>query len=127
MLDYYQYCLSEIYEHINDFNSHQYLAFNLGFLIKLSINENIKNGKPKIEVDCKLNEMFVSISLVQLKALLKLVLYQNLTIKYQLGLSKEIYNLEMDEKQKMDYIENYIKYFIYMYSPTDFNEKGRRK
>ena len=127
MLDYYQYCLSEMNEHVNNFLSHQYLLFNLGYSIKLSINENIKNGKPKIEVDFKLDDTFTSISLVQTKALLKLLAYQNLTLKYQLGVLKENYNLEMDENQKLEYIEKYIKYFIYMYSPTDFNENKSKK
>ena len=111
MTQYYRYCLSETNEYINDINSHQYLAYNLGFLLKLSMNENLKNGSPQYEVDCKLNDIIMSMSLVQIKAAMKLLAYQDLSSKYQLGLAKEYYVKKIDEDQKLNYIENYIVYF----------------
>ena len=111
MLEYYRYCLSETNEHIYNKKSHQYLVYNLGFLLKLSMNENLKNGKPQYAVDIKLNNIIMSTSLVQIKAAMKLLAYQDLSSKYQLGLSKEYYIKTIDEQEKLNYIENYIEYF----------------
>ena len=111
LLEYYRYCLSETNEHIFNQKSHQYLVFNLGFLLKLSMNENLKNGHPQYEVDCKLNDIIMSMSLVQIKAAMKLLAYQDLSSKYQLGLSKEYYIKVINEEEKLNYIENYIEYF----------------
>ena len=115
MIEYYRYCLSEVNKNIYDRNSHQYLAFNLGFKIKLSMNENLNNGKPQYELNCELNKIYMSISLVQIKALMKLLAYQDLNSKYQLGLSKEFYTKKISKDQKLNYIENYISYFNYKY------------
>ena len=111
LLPYYRYCLSEMNEHIDNPKSHQYLVYNLGFLLKLSMNENLKNGNPQYAVDIKLNNILMSMSLVQIKAAMKLLAYQDLSAKYQLGLSKEYYVKVIDESEKMNYIENYVEYF----------------
>ena len=126
MLDYYRYCLSETYEHINNYDAHNYLLFNLCILFKVSINENLKNGKPKITAECKMDEVKMELSLVQIKALLKLSLYQNLMLKYQLGLSKEYYNKKLSEEEKMEYIDKYIIYYDYMYGKKPNEKKGNK-
>ena len=113
--EYYRYCLSEINKNIFNKNSHQYLAFNLGFKIKLSMNENLNNGKPQYELNCELNKIDMSISLVQIKASMKLLAYQDLNSKYQLGLSKEFYTKKISKEERRNYIENYISYFYYKY------------
>ena len=74
------------------------------------MNENLKNGHPQYEVDCKLNDIIMSMSLVQIKAAMKLLAYQDLNSKYQLGLSKEYYIKVINEEEKLNYIENYIEY-----------------
>ena len=122
ILDYYSYCLTETYENIKNPKSHQYLAYNLGFLLKLSMNENLKNGNPKFAVDCELNKITMSLSLVQIKSLMKLLAYQDLNSKYQIGLAKEYYNKKIEENEKLNYIENYITYFNYKYGVKK-NEK----
>ena len=111
MLEYYRYCLSETNEHIYNQKSHQYLVYNLGFLLHLSMNENLKNGNPQYAVNMQLNDIIMSTSLVQIKAAMKLLAYQDLSAKYQLGLSKEFYIKKIDEQDKLNYIENYIEYF----------------
>ena len=121
-LEYYRYCLSEINEHIFNQKSHQYLVYNLGFLLKLSMNENLKNGNPQYAVDIKLNDILMSTSLVQIKAAMKLLAYQDLSAKYQLGLSKEYYIKKIDEEEKISYIENYIEYFRAKYGPNKNEE-----
>ena len=115
MVEYYRYCLSEVNKNIFNKNSHQYLFFNLGFKIQLSMNENLNNGKPQYELNCILNTINMSISLVQIKASMKLLSYQDLNSKYQLGLSKEFYTKKIDKDEKLNYIENYINYFQYKY------------
>ena len=122
MLPYYRYCLSETEVHINNKDSHQYLNYNSGFLIKLSMNQNLKNGQPQYAVDCQLNDILMSTSLIQIKAAMKLLAYQDLNAKYQLGLSKEYYVKKVSENDKMNYIDNYIEYFKAKYGPKK-NEK----
>ena len=126
MLDYYRYCLSETYEHINNYLSHNYILFNFCFLFKVSINENLKNGKPKITVECKMNDISMEISLIQIKTIMKLSIYQNLMLKYQLGLSKEYYNKKLTEQEKMEYIDNYAIYCEYMYGKKPNEKKGNK-
>ena len=126
LLDYYRYCLSETYEHINNYSAHNYILFNLSFFVKISINENLQNGKHKIMVDALIKEIKMGISLVQIKTLLKLSIYQNLMLKYQSGLSNEFYVKKLTEQEKMEYIDNYINYFRNMYGKKP-NEKKANK
>ena len=126
MLDYYRYCLSETYEHINNYLAHNYILFNLGFLFKVSINENMKNGKPKFWVNSQMQEIKFEISLVQIKTILKLSIYQNLMLKYQSGLSKEYYVKKLTEEEKMEYINNYINYCNYTYGKKPNEKKGNK-
>ena len=126
ILDYYVYCLTETYEYIKNPKSHQYLAYDLGFLLKLSMNENLKNGNPQYAVDFELNKITMSISLVQIKSLMKLLAYQDLNSKYQLGLSKEYYVKSLNEDEKLKYIDNYINYFNLKYGVKK-NEKKAEK
>ena len=67
ILDYYVYCLTEKYKYIKNPKSHQYLAYDLGFLLILSMNENLKNGNRQYVVDFELNKITMNISLVQIK------------------------------------------------------------
>ena len=79
------------------------------------MNENLNNGKPQYSLNCELNSIRMSISLVQIKALMKLLAYQDLNSKYQLGLSKEFYTKKINNDERLNYIENYISYFQYKY------------
>ena len=126
MLDYYRYCLSETYEHINNYMAHNYIIFNLGLRVRASINENLKNGKPKFAVSCPMKELKLELSLVQIKTIIKLSIYQNLMLKYQTGLGMEYYSKKLTEKEKMEYIENYITYFNYMYGKKPNEKKGKK-
>jgi len=46
---------------------------------------------------------------------MKLLAYQDLNAKYQIGLAKEYYVKVIGEEEKLNYIENYISYFNYKY------------
>jgi hypothetical protein len=122
MLNYYRYCLSETEVYINDRKAHQYLNFDSGFVIKLSMNTNLKNGRPQYEVECQLNKILMSMSLVQIKAAMKLLAYQDLNSKYQLGLAKEYYIKVLKENDKTTYIDSYIEYYKAKYGVKK-NEK----
>ena len=126
MLNYYRYCLSEIYEHYKDNSAHNYILFNLGIKVKASINENLKNGKPKFMIDCVINKINLELNLIQLKAIVKLSIYQNLMLKYQSGLAKEFYTKKLTEEEKMDYIDNYMNYYKFMYGKKQNEKKGNK-
>ena len=110
MLDYYRYCLTETYEHIYNYNAHNYIMFNLNFVFKVSIHEKLKKDQPKFAVKSQMDNIKVELSLVQIKTIMKLSIYQNLMLKYQSGLSKEYYVKKLSEEEKMAYIDNYINY-----------------
>ena len=124
-LSFYRYCLSEVYEHINNYNSHHYILFNFKILLIISLNENLKNGKPKIELYCNLNEIKLTLNLVQIKAISKLSIYQMLIQKYISGLSNEFYTKELTEDEKMEYIDNYIEYLGLMYGKKPNEKKAK--
>ena len=126
MLEYYRYCLSETQIHINERNSHQYLNYNSGFLIKFAMNPKLKNNEPQYLADCKFDKILMSMSLVQIKAAMKLLAYQDLNSKYQIGLAKEYYNKVLNENDKISYIENYIEYYKAKYGAKK-NEKEAKK
>ena len=126
MLNYYRYCLSETYEHFSNYSAHNYILFNLGLVVKISINENMKNGKPKFVVNCNINKLKIEINLIQIKTIMKLSIYQNLMLKYQSGLSREYYTKKLSEKEKMEYIENYINYYNFMYGEKKNEKKGNK-
>ena len=126
MLDYYRYCLSETEVYINDRNAHQYLNYNSGFNIKLTMNKNLKNGSPQMTLDCQLDKILMSMSLVQIKAAMKLLAYQDLNSKYQLGLAKEYYVKAINENDKITYTEKYIEYYKAKYGVKK-NEKQAKK
>ena len=126
MLNYYRYCLSEIYEHYKDNSAHSYILFNLGITVKASINENLKNGKPKFMIDCVINGINLELNLVQMKAIIKLSIYQNLMLKYQSGLAKEFYVKKLTDEEKMEYIDNYMNYYRFMYGKKQNEKKGNK-
>ena len=124
-LGFYRYCLSEVYEHINNYNSHHYILFNFKIILIISLNENLKNGKPKIELHCDLNEIKLTLNLVQIKAISKLSIYQMLIQKYITGLSNEYYTKTLTEDEKMEYIDNYIEYLGLMYGKKPNEKKAK--
>ena len=126
MLQYYKYCISETEIHINERNSHQYLNYNSGFLIKLAMNQNLKNGKPQYSADCILDKILMSMSLIQIKAVMKLLAYQDLNSKYQIGLAKEYYTKVLTENEKISYTEDYIEYYKAKYGEKK-NENDVKK
>ena len=121
--DYFKYSLSEIYENINNKESHRYLLFNMNLLIKTAINDNLKNDQPKISGEINLGNIQIQISLEQIGTLLKFLAYINLNSMYQIGVAKEFYNHILTDNEKNNYTENYITYYDYTYTEGKKNKK----
>ena len=125
--DYFKYSLSEIYENINNKESHRYLLFNMNLLIKTAINDNLKNGQPKISGEINLGNIQIQISLEQIGTLLKFLAYMNLNSMYQISVAKEFYNHILTDNEKNNYTENYITYYDYTYTEGKKNKKESQK
>ena len=125
MLQYYRYCLSETEVYINDRSSHQYLNYNSGFVIKLAMCPSLKGNNPQYSVDCNLDNILLSVSIVQIKAAMKLLAYQDLNAKYQLGLSKEYYSKVLKENEKSIYMDTYVEYFKAKYGPKKSDKQAK--
>ena len=125
--DYFKYSLSEIYENINNKESHRYLLFNMNLLIKTAINDNLKNNQPKISGEVDLGNIQIQISLEQIGTLLKFLAYMNLNSMYQISVAKEFYNHILTDNEKNNYTENYITYYDYTYTEGKKNKKESQK
>ena len=110
-LGYYTYCMSEVYDHSKKFGSHQYLLHQLDLSIKLALNDNVNNGEPKITAKVSLPQILLGISLKQIRTMLKVIAYINLSTLYQRGIAREYYNKELSQNEKRAYIDGYVSYF----------------
>ena len=109
--NFYTYCLSEVYVHSRKFESHQYILHQLDLDVKLAMNDNVQNEQPKISAKVAFPQILLSLSLKQIKTILKIVAYLNLNSLYQKGLAKEYYDRELTKNEKNQYIESYYDYF----------------
>ena len=103
--------MSEIYVHSRHFEAHQYLLHQLDLSVKVAMNNNTENNKPKITVNVGFPQILLSLSLKQIRTALKVVAYMNLSTLYQRGIAREYYNKELTEHEKMQYMELYLDYF----------------
>ena len=108
---FYTYCMSEIYAHSRQFNSHQYLLHQLDLSVKVALNDNVNNGEPKYSAKVTFNQILLGISLKQIRTILKVEAYLNLNSLYQKGIQKGYYNKELTVNEKRTYIEGYLSYF----------------
>ena len=109
--NFYTYCLSEVYVHSRKFESHQYILHQLDLDVKLAMNDNVQNEQPKISAKVAFPQILLSLSLKQIKTILKIAAYLNLNSLYQKGLAKEYYDRELTKNEKNQYIESYYDYF----------------
>ena len=115
-LDFYVYCLSEIYYHSNEGRSHQYILHNIEMELNATINENInKNLKPEYIGDLEFKYIIIDFSLKQIETILKVLSYMNLSSLYHEGLSKDYYKKVLTDEEKKIYIKEYINYFHQKY------------
>ena len=103
-LDFYTYCLSEIYVHSKIDNSHQYILHNIQMELDATINENInKTLKPEYIGDLDFPVVVIDFSLKQIETILKVLSYMNLSSLYHEGLAKEFYKKELNDNEKKAY------------------------
>ena len=115
-LDFYAYCLSEIYHHSNEAKSHQYILHNIEMELNAIINEDInKNLKPEYIGDLEFQYIVIDFSLKQIETILKVLSYMNLSSLYHEGLSKDYYKKVLTDEEKKVYIKEYSNYFHHKY------------
>ena len=110
-LSFYTYCMSEVHVHSKKFEAHQYLLHQLDLSVKLAMNNNPMNGQPKISVKVAFPQILLGVSIKQIKAGLKLKAYNDLNTLYRNGIAKELYDKELTQNEKSQYIDGYLGYF----------------
>ena len=129
-LDFYVYCLSEIYVHSKNDKIHQYILHNIDMKLNATINDNInKNLKPEYIGDLDFPIVVIDISLKQIETILKVLSYMNLSSLYHEGLAKDFYKKELNENDKKLYIKEYVEYFHKKYEEQqqiEFPEKLKK-
>jgi len=110
-LSFYTYCMSEVHVHSKKFESHQYLLHQLDLSIKVAMNNNPLNQQPKSSVKIAFPQILLGLSIKQIKAGLKVKAYLDLNNLYRSGISKELYDKELTQNEKSQYIDGYLDYF----------------
>ena len=108
---FYTYCMSEVYVHSRKFDSHQYLLHQLDVTVNVALNDNPNNGEPKISAKVGFPQILLGISLKQIRTVLKVFAYINLSTLYQRGIKREYYLKELTQNEKRAYVDGYITYF----------------
>ena len=110
--NFYLYCLNELNTDI----THEYILYKLNTELRISINYNLDNNNPKYELySNEIERLLLKFNLNQISNLFLLLSYYNLFYYYQLGLSRYIYNKNLNEKEKEKYIIEYLEYYYQKY------------
>ena len=109
---FYSYCESELKFHSNEFDSHQYLLFQLYSTTYLTLNNNVKDKKqPKLSMKIEFPQILLNATFKQMKVFLKFLAYINLNSLYQKGISTQYFNGKLSLNEKKNYVEGYAAYF----------------
>ena len=109
---FYSYCESELKFHSNEFDSHQYLLFQLYSTTYLTLNNNVKDKKqPKLSMKIEFPQILLNATFKQMKVFLKFLAYINLNSLYQKGISTQYFNGKLSLNEKKTYVEGYAAYF----------------
>ena len=119
--DFYSYCQSELDTHIHSKQSHQYLLYKLDLEFRVSLNDNVKNTKPKAQASLQFRNIELYITLTQISTLFKFLAFINLNSYYRLGIAKEYYTKTISETEKNHYMEKYVEYYKQKYIDKDKN------
>ena len=114
-IDFYAYCMSEVYVHSHDKMSHEYLLHYLDMDLNVALNDNVKNKKPKYDASLIFPSLDFGLTLKQIETLFKVLAYINLNFYYQLGISKDYYTKKITEEEEKKYIEGYLNYYKQKY------------
>ena len=120
--DYLSYCMSELNIFSKNKNAHQYILYKMKLNITISINENyLKNKSPQYTATINLPSLNIRFNFKQIKTIFKVMAYFNLNNLYESGIAKEYYKKELNDKEKNDYVEKYIKYYQEKYYKKNEN------
>ena len=126
--DYLSYCMSELNIFSKNKNAHQYILYKMKLNITISINENyLKNKSPQYTATINLPSLNIRFNFKQIKTIFKVMAYFNLNNLYESGIAKEYYKKELNDKEKNDYVEKYIKYYQEKYYKKNENLKSYYK
>jgi hypothetical protein len=114
--NFYTYCMSEVYVHSRKFEAHQYLLHQLDLSVKIAMNDNVNNKQPKYSAKIAFPQILLGVSLKQIKTALKIQSYLDLSTLYKSGIAKELYDKELTQNEKSQYIDGYHGYFQKKYN-----------
>ena len=109
-VNFYLYCKNELKNHSKNFESHQYLLYQLNLTAKLSLNNEPNTKDPFINMDIIVPKIDLNITFKQFRVFLKFIAYINLNSYYQTGISSQYFNEKMSIKEKKYYVEEYAIY-----------------
>ena len=73
LLNFYTYCLSEVYVHSTIFRLRQLILYQLDLDVNLAMNDNVQNEQYKISAKVAFPQILLSLSLKHIKNLLNIV------------------------------------------------------
>ena len=118
------YSLSELYYNSNNFNSHQFILFQINLNVKIDTNGTNEDSGPKFNFELNIPQIILNISITQIHLILKFIEHIRIIKSYQIGILKDdFYQNEMAESDKKTYIKYYMEYYKNKYIKKEENIK----
>ena len=118
------YSLSELYYNSNNFNSHQFILFQINLDVKIDTNGTNEDSGPKFNFELNIPQIILNISITQIHLILKFIEHIRIIKSYQIGILKDdFYQNEMAESDKKTYIKYYMEYYKNKYIKKEENIK----
>jgi hypothetical protein len=118
------YSLSELYYNSNNFNSHQFILFQINLDVKIDTNGTNEDLGPKFNFELNIPQIILNISITQIHLILKFIEHIRIIKSYQIGILKDdFYQNEMAESDKKTYIKYYMDYYKNKYIKKEENIK----
>ena len=118
------YSLSELYYNSNNFNSHQFILFQINLDVKIDTNGINEDLGPKFNFELNIPQIILNISITQIHLILKFIEHIRIIKSYQIGILKDdFYQNEMAESDKKTYIKYYMEYYKNKYIKKEENIK----
>ena len=118
------YSLSELYFNSNNFNSHQFILFQITLDVKIDTNAINEDSGSKFNFELNIPQIIINISITQIHLILKFIEHIRIIKSYQIGILKDdFYQKEMSESDKKTYIKYYMEYYKNKYIKKEGNIK----
>ena len=117
------YSLSELYFNSNNFNSHQFILFQITLDVKIDTNITNEKMSPKFNFEMNIPQIILDISITQIHLILKFIEHIRIIKSYQNGILKDFYQKELSESDKKAYIKYYMEYYKNKYIKKKENIK----